>query len=104
MGFDQLRGWAYLAAWVVEELLEVLDGKVTDTNVLDTATGWQLLQLLPCLDEVPVGEMLLEVIRVGGGGPVHEVEVNIVGAERLKGAGNAVLDTVVPRVVELRFR
>src|SRR5699024_11177396 len=44
---------------------------------------------LPCLNEVPVGQMLLGVIRVGGAGPVHQVEVDIVQAKALKGRINA---------------
>jgi hypothetical protein len=43
-----------LARWVIEQLLQVLDSKVGDTDVLDLASRGKLLHLLPCLDEVPV--------------------------------------------------
>lgn len=56
---------------------------------------------LPCLNEVPVGQMLLGVIRVGGAGPVHQVEVDIVQAKALKGRINALRNAVVPGVIEL---
>lgn len=50
---------------------------------------------------VPVGVVLLQVLGVGGRRPVHEVEVNVVGAEGLEGGGDALLDVLVPWVVEL---
>lgn len=108
-----------LGARVVEELLEVLDAEVGDTNVPHLAGGRQLLHLLPLpvlvgaamaggkaigvpsLDEVPVREVLLLVAGVSRAGPVHQVEVDIVGSQGLQGGVNALLDTVVPGVVEL---
>ena len=59
------------------------------------------MHLAPGVDEVPVWVVLLQVLGVAGGGPVHEVEVHIVGLEVLEGRGNALLDTLVPWVVEL---
>jgi hypothetical protein len=41
--------------------------------------GICLFKFLPCLDEVPVGEMLLLVIRIRGAWPMHQVEVDIAG-------------------------
>jgi hypothetical protein len=58
---------------VFEQDLEVLDGEVGDADVLDFAGARQLFELGPGLLEVPVGEVLLGVGGVGGGGPVHEV-------------------------------
>lgn len=84
-----------------EELLEVLDAEVGDTNVLHAARGGKLLELSPGLGEVPVGVVLLEVIGVGGRGPVHEVEVDVVNAEILEGRGDALFHTLVPGVVKL---
>jgi len=54
---DLVDGWDDLGRGVVEENLQVLDSKIRDTDIPDFAGGGQLLQLLPCLDEVPVGEM-----------------------------------------------
>jgi hypothetical protein len=54
-----------LEARVGEELLKVLDGKVGNTNVLDTARLGELLQLGPGVTEVPVGVVLAEVFGVG---------------------------------------
>lgn len=56
----------------------------------------------PGLDKVPVGIVLLEVCGVCGGRPVHEVQVDIVDAERLERRLDALLDALVPWVVELR--
>ena len=66
MELDLVDGRNSLARVVAEKLLKVLDGKVGDTNVLDTAGCWKLLELSPRVDKVPVWVVLLEVIRVGG--------------------------------------
>jgi hypothetical protein len=60
-----VHGRGGLEARVGKELLEVLDSEVGDTNVLDAARLRKLLELSPCVEEVPVGQMLLEVLRVG---------------------------------------
>ncbi|KAG9680308.1 Aldo/keto reductase, partial [Aureobasidium melanogenum] len=79
-----------LGGGVVGEDLEVLDGKVGDTDVLDAARGRQLLKLspkmncLPGVNEVPVG-----------------VQIDVVGLEVLERRGNALLDALVPGVVKL---
>jgi len=39
--------WDGLARRVLEENLEILDRKVGDTNVLDAAGSWELLELSP---------------------------------------------------------
>lgn len=56
---------------------------------------------VPGLDEVPVRQVLLLVIRVRGAGPVHQVEIDIIKTKALEGGVNTLLDTVVPGVVEL---
>ena len=61
-----------LGRWVIEQLLQVLDSKVGNTNVLDLAGGRQLLHLLPCFDEIPVWEVLLQICGVGRARPVNE--------------------------------
>lgn len=45
--------------------------------------------------------MLLQIVGVGRAGPVDEVEVDIVQAKALKGRVNALLNAVVPGVVQL---
>lgn len=70
----------YLGIWVVEQLLEVLDGKVGNTNVAGLGLG-DLLHLSPGVKEVPVRVVLLQVVRVGGRRPVHQVQVNVINAE-----------------------
>ena len=62
-----------LESGVGEQLLEVLDGKVGNTNVLDATGLGKLLKLSPGVKEVPVGVVLAQVIRVGGRGPVLDV-------------------------------
>lgn len=74
---DLVDGGDDLGARVIKELLKVLDTEVRDTDVADLAGGGQLLHLLPCLDEVPVREMLGLVVGVGAAGPVHEVKVHV---------------------------
>lgn len=91
----------YLGGGIAEEALEVGEAKVGDTNVLDLAGVDELLQLAPGVDVVPVGVVLLEVVRVGAGGPVHEVEVDVVGLEVFEGLCNGLGDALVPGVVEL---
>jgi hypothetical protein len=98
---DLVDGWDGLAGGVVEEFLEVLDGKVGDADVLYAAGGGELLHFLPGLEEVPVLEVLLEVVWVGRGGPVDEVEVYVVHVEGLEGGCDALLDAVVPGHEEL---
>jgi hypothetical protein len=58
--------WCCLEAAIREQLLQVLDRKVGDTNVLDAARLGELLELGPGVKEVPVGVVLLEVIRISG--------------------------------------
>jgi hypothetical protein len=59
-----------LESRIGEQLLKVLDGKIGDTNVLDTARLRELLELSPCVAEVPIRVVLAQVIGVGGGWPV----------------------------------
>jgi hypothetical protein len=63
---DLVNGGCSLEARVGEQLLQVLDGEVGNTNVLYTARLGELLHLSPGVLEVPVGVMLLEVLGVGG--------------------------------------
>lgn len=56
---------------------------------------------LPGLDEVPVGQVLRQVIGVGGAGPVNQVEVDVIGAEVLEGGIDSLRDALVPGVVQL---
>jgi len=57
--------------------------------------------VLPCLNEVPVGEVLGLVLGVGRAGPVNKVQVDVVDTEVLERGGNTLLNTVVPGVIEL---
>lgn len=101
MQFDLVDSWHNLGAGVVQEALQVLDAKVGHADVAHFPGGWQLLHLLPGtreprintpvpynrmagrahlpgLDEIPVGEMLLQVLGIRGGWPVHQVQIDIV--------------------------
>lgn len=115
---DLVDGGNDLAARVVQELLKVLDTEVGDADVLDPAGGREFLDLLPSrvlisvfadgmvedspsLDKVPVGKVLLGVVRVGRAGPVHQIEVDVVQAKALKGGFEALRNTVVPGVIQL---
>lgn len=90
-----------LGRGVIEELLEVLDAEVGDTDIADLAGGRQLLHLLPGLDEVPVRQVLRQVVGVGGAGPVDQVEIDVVDIQVLQRGGKAILHAVVPGVVQL---
>lgn len=68
--FDLVDSGCDLEPRVGEELLKVLDGEVGDTDVLDSARLGKLLELSPCVTEVPVGVVLAQILGVGGGGPV----------------------------------
>lgn len=82
--FDLVHRRDGLACWIVQELLEVADGEIGDADVcgptsamahlfvcaieiqrtLDSARRRQLLHLSPGLDKVPIGQVLLLIIRV----------------------------------------
>ena len=72
MELDLVNGWHNLGAWIIEQLLEVCDAEVGDTNGLHLAGLGELLHFLPGLDEVPVFEVLAGVFWVGGRWPVFE--------------------------------
>lgn len=99
---DLVDGGGDLCGLGGEELLHVGDVEVGHADVLDLARVEQLLQLAPRVDEVPVRVVLLEVLRVRGAGPVHEVQVEVVGLQVLEGLAEALGDALVPGVVELR--
>jgi hypothetical protein len=65
----------YLGVGVVQQLLEVGDGEVGNTNVLHLAGVEKLLHLPPGVNEGPVLVNCLPVISIHGSGPVHEVKV-----------------------------
>lgn len=85
-----------------EELLEVDDVKVGDSDVTSLGLG-NLLHLLPGVDEVPVlvGGLDLLVGRVGRAGPVHQVEVDVVGSEVLERVLESLGHPFVVGVVQL---
>lgn len=99
---DLVDGGGDLCGLSVEQLLHVGDVEVGDADVLDLARAEQLLHLAPCVDEVPVGVVLLQVLWVGGAGPVHEVQVKVVCLQVLEGLAEALGDALVPGVVQLR--
>ena len=70
MELNLVDSWCDLEPRIGEQLLKVLDGKIGDTDVLDTARLRELLELSPCVAEVPIGVMLAQVIGVGGRWPV----------------------------------
>lgn len=65
MQLDLIDGWSGLETAVGEKLLQVPDGKVGDTNVLNTARLGELLEFRPGVKEIPVRVVLLEVVGVG---------------------------------------
>jgi hypothetical protein len=98
---DLVDGGNSLARVVLEKHLEVLDGKVGHTNVLDAARGGEFLQLSPRINKAPIGKVLLEIIGVGGRRPVHKIQVNIVCLQVLERRGYALFNTLVPGIVQL---
>lgn len=45
--------------------------------------------------------MLIQVIRIGGAWPVHEIQVDVIRAQRLQGRVNALSNTLMPWVIKL---
>lgn len=91
------------------ELLEVRDAPVRDANRLDLARLEQRLHARPRLAHVPVAVDGARAVRVDGEerrrlvrdephGPVDEVQVEVVDAERGERLVEALLDLVVVRV------
>lgn len=99
---DLVDGGRDLCGLGGQELLHVGDVEVGHADVLDLAGVQKLLQLAPRVDKVPVGVVLLQVVWVGGAGPVHQVEVEVVGLQVLEGLVEALGDALVPGVVQLR--
>jgi hypothetical protein len=62
--FNLIDGWGDLGARIGEELLEVLDGEVGDTDVLHATGFGELLHLSPGVLEIPIGVVLLEIVGV----------------------------------------
>jgi hypothetical protein len=62
---DLINSRRSLEAGIGHQLLKVLDGEVGNTNVLHTSGLGKLLELSPCVEEVPVWQVLLEVFGVG---------------------------------------
>jgi hypothetical protein len=56
---------------------------------------------LPCLDKVPVRQMLRLILRISRARPVHQVQIDIINTQILKRRLNALLNLVVPSVVQL---
>ena len=72
MELNLIDGRCNLESRIGEQLLEVLNGEVGDTNVLDATGLGKLLELSPGVKEIPVGVVLAQILRVGGRGPVLE--------------------------------
>jgi hypothetical protein len=66
MKLDLVHSGCDLEAGIGEQLLKILDGEVGNTDVLDASRFWKLLKLSPCVEEVPIWQVLLEIFRVGG--------------------------------------
>lgn len=101
MQLDLVDGRDDLGVGVSEQLLEVGDGEVGDTNVLGLARGQHLLHLAPRVDVVPVVMDLLVVAGDERAGPVDQIQVDVVGAQVLEGVVNGLGHALVVRVVEL---
>ena len=54
MELDLVNSRHGLASRVFKKRLEIQDGEVGNSDVLDTTRGWELLHLFPCLVEIPV--------------------------------------------------
>lgn len=65
MQLNLVHGWRDLEAGVGEKLLKVFYRKVGYTNVLDATRLGKLLELGPCVEEIPIRVVLLEIIGVG---------------------------------------
>lgn len=91
---------AYLAARATEQLVEVGQFKVGYANILDLAGFEELLHLAPSIAEVPVGIMFFEILRIRRGGPVHEVQIDVISAESGKALAQGASNVLVVDIVE----
>ena len=104
----------------VQELFEVGDDKVGHADVSNFAGSNKLLHLAPMsthqyprpdpaeflcspgINKVPVLVMLLQILWNRRTGPVHEIQVDVIGLQVFQGGCDTLLDTLVPRVVKFR--
>lgn len=56
---------------------------------------------VPGLDKVPVRQVLRLILGISRAGPVHQVQIDIVNTQILERGLNALLNLVVPGVIEL---
>lgn len=96
-----MRHETYLGVRVVEQLFEVRLCEVGNTDVLHLASVEQLLHLPPGIDKRPITVNLLLVVPIHRGRPVHQVQIQVVGAEVLQALLEALLNVLVAVVVEL---
>jgi hypothetical protein len=62
---DLVNSRRSLEAGVGKQLLKVLDREVGNTNVLHASRLGEFLKLSPCVKEIPVWQVLLEIFWVG---------------------------------------
>ena len=55
----------------------------------------------PGLDEVPVWQVFLAILGIGRGGPMDQIQINIVDTEALERAIDRFRNTMVPGIMEL---
>lgn len=102
MQLDLIDSGGDLCALGIEQLLHICDVEVGHADVLHLARIQQLLQLPPRVNKVPVRVVLLQVVGVCGAGPVHQIQVQVVGLQVLEGLVETLCDALVPWVVQLR--
>lgn len=100
MYFDLMGRWDHLR--LLQQLLRLLSAEVGDANRLRLALFECLFHGLPCVDEMGVAVDGLAVGVFGehvvaaseSDGPVHEVEIHVVGAEVGEGSIKSGFDVV----------
>ena len=95
-GFD-------LEFWIGEKFFEVVFAEVGNSDCSNFTRCWQFLELGPGFLEVPVWKSFFAAVVAGidGLGPVHEVEVDVVGSKTLEGFVNCFGYAALVGVVQL---
>lgn len=91
----------YLAAWIIEQPLEMCDPKVANPDIPHLPRAHQLLHLSPRIHVIPIRIGLAHIVGIGAAGPMHQVEIHIVRAQGLERGLYALLHALVPWVIQL---
>lgn len=102
MHFDLVNSGLNLEFWIGEKFFEVVFAEVGDSDCSDFTRCGKFLEFSPGFLEVPVREGFFAAVVAGvdGLGPVHEVEIDVVGSEALEGFVDGFGDAALVGVIQ----